>query len=80
MRIYDVSVPLSESTPTYPSDPGIEIKSWHSLDKGDSANVSLLHFGAHSGTHIDAPAHFISGGLIKIENGCKQKLLRDDGN
>jgi len=29
---------------------------------------------------IVTAAHFISGGLIKIENGCKQKLLRDDGN
>lgn len=62
MRIYDISVPLSNLTPTFPGDPGIEITSWHSLAKGDSANVSLLHFGAHSGTHIDAPAHFIQGG------------------
>ncbi len=59
MRIYDVSVPLSEETPTYPGDPGIEISNWKSLAKGDSANVSLIHFGAHSGTHVDAPAHFI---------------------
>jgi arylformamidase len=62
MTIYDISVPLSASTPTYPSDPTIEIKSWSQLDRGDAANVSLLHFGAHSGTHVDAPAHFIAGG------------------
>ncbi|HKO99434.1 MAG TPA: cyclase family protein [Pyrinomonadaceae bacterium] len=62
MQIFDVSVPLSELTPTYPGDPGIEIKSWHSMAGGDAANVSLLHFGAHSGTHVDAPAHFIEGG------------------
>lgn len=62
MRIYDVSVPLSEVTPTYPGDPGIEIKSWHSLANGETSNVSLLHFGAHSGTHVDAPAHFIKEG------------------
>ena len=31
-------------------------------------------------TAIATAAHFISGGLIKIENGCKQKLLRDGGN
>jgi arylformamidase len=61
MRIYDVSVRLSEATPTYPGDPGIEIRSWKSLAAGDSANVSLLHMGAHSGTHVDAPAHFIEG-------------------
>jgi arylformamidase len=61
MRIYDVSVPLSPKTPVYPGDPGIEISSWKSLDHGDAANVSLLHFGAHSGTHVDAPSHFIAG-------------------
>ncbi len=61
MHIYDVSVRLSETTPTYPGDPGIEIRSWKSLVDGDSANVSLLYMGAHSGTHVDAPAHFIEG-------------------
>ena len=62
MQIYDVSVPLSAATPTYPGDPGIEIKQWKALAHGDAANVSLLHFGLHSGTHVDAPAHFIEGG------------------
>ena len=66
MTIYDITVPLSAVTPTYPSDPAIEIKAWSELDRGDSANVSLLHFGAHSGTHVDAPAHFIAGGS-KVE-------------
>ncbi|HEX3280860.1 MAG TPA: cyclase family protein, partial [Pyrinomonadaceae bacterium] len=63
MKIYDISVPLSAGTPTYPGDPGFEVKSWLELERGDAANVSLLHFGAHSGTHVDAPAHFIAGGL-----------------
>jgi arylformamidase len=61
MRIYDVSVPISEVTPTYPGDPHIEIEQWASLARGDAANVSMLHFGAHTGTHVDAPAHFIEG-------------------
>ena len=60
MQIYDVSVPLSANTPTYPGDPTIEIKNWAMLANGDSANVSVLHMGAHSGTHVDAPVHFIS--------------------
>jgi arylformamidase len=62
MRIYDVSVPLSAATPTYPGDPGIEIQSCRSFAKGDAANVSQINFGLHSGTHVDAPAHFIEGG------------------
>jgi arylformamidase len=61
MPIYDVSVPLSAKTPIYQGDPGIEITEWKSLANGDSANVSLVRFGAHSGTHVDAPAHFIKG-------------------
>ncbi|MDX6694234.1 MAG: arylformamidase [Blastocatellia bacterium] len=61
MRIYDVSVPISEQTPTYPGDPGVEIKQWASIGGGDAANVTLLHFGAHTATHVDAPAHFIEG-------------------
>lgn len=62
MHIYDVSVPLSRATPTYPGDPGIKIEDWLTLAKGDPANVSVIHFGVHSGTHVDAPAHFIAGG------------------
>lgn len=61
MPIYDVTVPLHNGLPTWPSDPGIEISEWRSLAKGDGANVSLLQFGAHSATHVDAPAHFIAG-------------------
>jgi arylformamidase len=61
VRIYDVSVPISARTPTYPGDPGIEIRDWLSLENGDAANVSALCFGAHTGTHVDAPAHFIKG-------------------
>lgn len=62
MQVYDVSVPLSANTPTYPGDPGIVIKQWLRMADGDSANVSLINFGLHSGTHVDAPAHFIEGG------------------
>ena len=61
MRIYDVSVPISAGTPTYPGDPGIEIIPWSAINRGAAANVSLLHFGAHTATHVDAPAHFIEG-------------------
>lgn len=62
MRIYDVSVPISPaSTPVYAGDPGIEINSATTISGGDVANVSLLNFGAHTATHVDAPAHFIEG-------------------
>jgi len=62
MAIYDVSVPITPVTPVYPGDPGIEIQQWSALARGDSSNVSFLHLGAHTATHVDAPAHFIEGG------------------
>jgi arylformamidase len=61
MPIYDITVPIRSGMPVYEGDPGIDIQPWSALAKGDSANVSFLHFGAHTGTHVDAPAHFIEG-------------------
>lgn len=61
MPIYDLSVPIGVDLPTYPGDPGICIQDWSKLANGDGANVSTLSFGAHTGTHVDAPAHFIEG-------------------
>lgn len=60
--IYDVSVPISNELPVYPGDPDIEITPDTSIASGDSANVSRLSFGSHTGTHIDAPYHMIEGG------------------
>ena len=67
MPIYDISVPLCASTPVYPGDPPVDITEWLRLEKGDQANVSFIRFGAHTGTHVDAPAHFIDGGA-KVES------------
>lgn len=66
MPIYDVTVPLYTELPTWPGDPSVEIHDWRTLANGDGANISLLHFGAHSATHVDAPAHFIEG-AAKVE-------------
>jgi arylformamidase len=63
MPIYDISVAVAPGvTPTYPGDPGIEVGSWNAISRGDAANVTVINFGAHTGTHVDAPAHFIEGG------------------
>ena len=74
MQIYDVSLPISAATPIYSGDPGIEIKPWKALADGDVANVSLIDFGLHSGTHVDAPAHFIEGGA-KVDALPLQSLV-----
>ena len=74
MPIYDLSVPLSGDLPTYPGDPVIQINAWSSLDEGDAANVSVVNFGAHTGTHVDAPAHFLQNAK-KVEALALEVLL-----
>ncbi len=49
-------------TPVYPGDPPAIFTWVRSIDHGDSVNLSDLHFGAHTGTHIDAPLHFLARG------------------
>ncbi|HEX3558371.1 MAG TPA: cyclase family protein [Pyrinomonadaceae bacterium] len=69
MKLYDISVPIAHGlTPVYPGDPAIEVGSWKAIARGDAANVSALNLGAHTGTHVDAPAHFIEGapGVISL--------------
>ena len=61
MKVYDISVPLRADMPTYPGEPGPRLQFAKQLSKGDSANVSVLSLGSHTGTHVDAPSHFLDG-------------------
>jgi arylformamidase len=63
MPIHDISLSISESLIIWPGDPGVKITQPYHLDKGDVATVTRLDMGAHTGTHVDAPAHFVPGGL-----------------
>ncbi len=63
MSIYDISLPISESLVVWPGDPAVKITQPSHLDKGDKMTLTRLDMGAHTGTHVDAPAHFIPGGL-----------------
>jgi arylformamidase len=57
----DVTVPIRAGMVHYPDDPGVEIRQWKHLERGDPATVSHLSLGAHTGTHVDAPVHFLRG-------------------
>lgn len=58
----DISVPLRDSMVHWPSDPPVRIKRVEDIEKGDTANMSVISMGTHSGTHVDAPIHFIKEG------------------
>lgn len=67
MRIHDISVPISKSLPLWPRDPVLRITQPSHLDRGDSVTLTRLDIGAHTGTHVDAPAHFVPGGATMDE-------------
>ncbi|MHB2018566.1 MAG: cyclase family protein [Candidatus Xenobia bacterium] len=59
----DISVPVSpDHTPVYPGDPGVSFRWAKSLAKGDVVNLTETTMGLHTGTHIDAPLHFLANG------------------
>jgi len=59
--IIDLSLPLGEETPIYPGDPEVKIRPWAFIER-DGYYMNSLKLGEHSGTHVDAPAHFVPGG------------------
>lgn len=57
----DVSVPVASGMAHWPDNPPVEVERTLDMAHGDAANVSRLSFGAHTGTHMDAPVHFVPG-------------------
>jgi kynurenine formamidase len=61
-RVIDLSMPLDERTPFYPGDPEPVVCAATTI-AADGFNVARLELGSHSGTHCDAPFHFLEDGL-----------------
>jgi arylformamidase len=61
MKIYDISVPVRPGMIVYEGNPGVHLERVDSIPDGAHANVSRLDLGVHTGTHVDAPLHFIEG-------------------
>ncbi len=59
MKIHDVSVGLHPGMYVYPGDPEFSLIR---MKMGD-AFISSLSLGTHTGTHIDAPAHYFENGI-----------------
>jgi arylformamidase len=59
--IQDLSVDVRPGLPVWPGDPAVTVEVQSHLDRGDSATVHRVAFSTHTGTHVDAPAHFIRG-------------------
>lgn len=76
----DVSFPYYEGMAIYPGNPTYQREVVQDVSLGDSATVSKITMGTHTGTHIDAPLHVFKNGksvdqiLLERMNG-RAKLL-----
>jgi arylformamidase len=59
----DISIPLHNAMVHWPGDPPFIRTKTEDMDRGDTHNISQLSMGSHTGTHVDAPRHFIRDGI-----------------
>ncbi len=62
MRTYDITLTISPDMVVWPKDPKVEFTRTSKIEDGAHANVTQMKLGVHTGTHVDAPFHFIEGG------------------
>ena len=93
MKVIDLALTISEKIPTFPGSPQPNFINWENIEK-DGYNLELLFLSTHTGTHIDAPYHFLKKGqkihqimikrlvteaiLIKIRKGSDQSITKMD--
>lgn len=62
-RWLDISVPLHNAMVHWPGDPPVRIENVKEIEHGNSSTLSIISMGSHTGTHMDAPLHFIRQGI-----------------
>lgn len=67
MRTYDLTLTISSEIPVWPGDPPVDLKRVSKIEEGSSANVTHIRMSAHTGTHVDAPYHFLENGQTAEE-------------
>jgi len=60
MSIFDISLTIAPEMPVWPGDPPVILEQMASMDSGDHNNISRLACSVHTGTHVDAPHHFLN--------------------
>jgi len=61
-RFFDVSMTIGNGMISWPGDGPVKVERIRSMEDGERLNLSRLEMSAHTGTHVDAPAHFLKGG------------------
>ena len=73
MRLIDLTLTVSEKIPTFPGSPKPHFIEWETIAK-NGYNLELLFLSTHTGTHIDAPFHFVKNGK-KIHEIKPERLV-----
>ena len=75
MKIIDLTLTVSDKIPTFPSSPQPNFIPWENI-KEDGYNLEVLFLSSHTGTHMDAPHHFLEKGA-KIHKISLKKLVSE---
>ena len=75
MKIIDLTLTVSDEIPTFPGSPQPNFIPWENVKK-DGYNLELLFLSTHTGTHMDAPYHFLEKGA-KIHEISLKKLVSE---
>ncbi len=60
---FDISTPLRNGMVHWPGDIDVSVAQVSRISQGDICNLTMLSMSAHTGTHMDAPLHFVDGAL-----------------
>jgi arylformamidase len=61
MKVHDISLTLRQRMLVFPGEPTPLLEPTKDMGRGDAYNISRLTIATHTGTHIDAPLHFLPG-------------------
>ena len=75
MKIIDLTLTISDKIPTFPGSPQPNFIPWENI-KEDGYNLEVLFLSSHTGTHMDAPHHFLEKGT-KIHEISLEKLVSE---
>ena len=80
-KYIDISVPVSPSSVCWPGSHCVEFSKGKDMARGDAMNDTSIHMSIHTGTHIDAPLHFVANGKsvdqLPIEGFIGSALVLD---
>lgn len=67
METYDISLTISPGMPVWPDDPRVILERIGKIEDGENSNVSRVDMSVHTGTHVDAPYHFLGGDAATVD-------------